>query len=57
MKTTSANQMWRGQVYDRLTGKVVYESRTKTTWGQAQQAAERKARTLGCGDRFAVRVA
>ena len=43
-----------GIVKDRMNeNKVVYRSRP-ATWAEAQTKAERKARSLGCGDRFAV---
>ena len=43
-----------GIVKDRMNGnKAVYRSRP-ATWAEAQTKAERKARSLGCGDRFAI---
>ena len=48
--------MCRGQIVDRLTGLVVYETRTKYTWELAQQAAEREAKRNHRGDRYEVRV-
>ena len=48
------NSMYRGQVVDRLTGVVVYESRTCSTWEEAQRRADRMA--AGRGDRYQVRV-
>ena len=43
-----------GIVKDRMNeNKVVYRSRP-ATWAEAQTKAERKARSLGCGDRFAI---
>ena len=43
-----------GIVKDRMNeNKVVYRSRP-STWEEAQTKAERKARSLGCGDRFAI---
>lgn len=51
--------MYRGQIIDRLTGRIVYESRTCTTWEDAQHRAERACtRRYGKGNaRYAVRVA
>ena len=43
-----------GIVKDRMNGnKAVYRSRP-STWEEAHTKAERKARSLGCGDRFAI---
>ena len=43
-----------GIVKDRMNeNKVVYRSRP-STWEEAHTKAERKARSLGCGDRFAI---
>ncbi len=43
-----------GIVKDRMNeNKVVYRSRP-STWADAHTKAERKARSLGCGDRFAI---
>ena len=48
------NTKYQGLVKDRMSGnKVVYRSRP-STWEEAQTKAERKARSLGCGDRFAI---
>ena len=48
------NTRYQGLVKDRMNGnKVVYQSRP-STWEEAQTKAERKARSLGCGDRFAI---
>ena len=48
------NIKYRGIVKDRMNeNKVVYQSRP-STWAEAQTKAERKARSLGCGDRFAI---
>ena len=45
---------FQGLVKDRMNGnKVVYRSRP-STWEEAHTKAERKARSLGCGDRFAI---
>ena len=45
---------YQGIVKDRMNeNKVVYRSRP-STWEEAQTKAERKARSLGCGDRFAI---
>ena len=45
---------FQGLVKDRMNGnKVVYRSRP-ATWAEAQTRAERKARSLGCGERFAI---
>ena len=44
-----------GIVKDRMNeNKVVYRSRPSSTWEEAHTKAERKARSLGCGDRFAI---
>ena len=43
-----------GIVKDRMNeNKVVYQS-MPSTWEEAHTKAERKARSLGCGDRFAI---
>ena len=43
-----------GIVKDRMNeNKVVYRSRP-ATWAEAHTKAERKARSLGCGERFAI---
>ena len=43
-----------GIVKDRMNGnKVVYQSRP-STWEEAHTKAERKARSLGCGERFTI---
>ena len=43
-----------GIVKDRMNeNKVVYRSRP-STWEEAHTKAERKARSPGCGDRFAI---
>ena len=48
------NTKFQGIVKDRMNGnKVVYRSRP-STWEEAHTKAERKARSLGCGDRFAI---
>ena len=47
------NIKYRGIVIDRLTGKTVYMSQP-ATWAEAHTRAGRKARSLGCGDRFAI---
>ena len=45
-----------GIVKDRMNGnKAVYRSRP-STWEEAHTKAERKARSLGCGDRFAITI-
>ena len=45
---------YQGLVKDRVNGnKTVYRSRP-ATWAEAHTKAERKARSLGCGDRFAI---
>ena len=45
---------YQGVVKDRMNeSKVVYQSRP-ATWAEAHTKAERKARSLGCGDRFAI---
>ena len=45
---------FQGLVKDRMNeNKVVYRSRP-STWAEAHTKAERKARSLGCGDRFAI---
>ena len=45
-----------GIVKDRMNGnKAVYRSRP-STWEEAHTKAERKARSLGCGDRFAIAI-
>ena len=49
------NIKYRGIVIDRLTGKTVYMSQP-ATWAEAHTKAERKARSLGCGDRFDIKV-
>jgi hypothetical protein len=44
-----------GIVKDRMNeNKVVYRSRPSSTWEEAHTKAERKARSLGCGERFAI---
>ena len=44
-----------GIVKDRMNeNKVVYRSRPSSTWEEAHTKAEQKARSLGCGDRFAI---
>lgn len=50
--------MYRGQIVDRINdGSIVYETRTKTTWEEAQRTAERACiRRYGRNDRYAVRV-
>jgi hypothetical protein len=46
---------YQGVVKDRMDGnKAVYRSRPSSTWEEAQTKAERKARSLGCGERFAI---
>ena len=46
-----------GIVKDRMNeNKVVYQSRPSSTWEEAHTKAERKARSLGCGERFAIDV-
>jgi hypothetical protein len=45
---------YQGVVKDRLTNKVIYRSRPSFLWGPAQAKAERRAKALGCGDRFEV---
>ena len=46
---------YQGIVKDRMNeNKVVYQSRSSSTWEEAHTKAERKARSLGCGDRFAI---
>ena len=48
---------YQGIVKDRMDGnKAVYRSRPSSTWALAHAKAERKARSLGCGDRFAIDV-
>ena len=48
------NTKFQGLVKDRMNGnKVVYRSRP-ATWAEAHTKAERKARSLGCGERFAI---
>ena len=49
--------MYRGQVVDRMTGAIVHETTTRTTWEDAQKAAEAAAKRKYRGDRYAVRVA
>ena len=50
------NTRYLGLVKDRMNGnKVVYQSRP-ATWAEAHTKAERKARSLGCGDRFAIAI-
>ena len=50
------NTRYQGLVKDRMNGnKVVYQSRP-STWEEAHTKAERKARSLGCGDRFAIAI-
>jgi hypothetical protein len=45
---------YQGIVTDRLNeNRAVYKSRP-TTWENAHARAERKARSLGCGDRFSI---
>jgi hypothetical protein len=40
-------------VKDRMTGEIVYKTR-KAFYRDAHARAEKKARSLGCGDRFAI---
>ena len=48
------NTRYQGLVKDRMNGnKAVYRSRP-STWEEAHTKAERKARSLGCGDRFTI---
>ena len=48
---------YKGVVKDRMDGnKAVYRSRPSSTWALAHTKAEQKARSLGCGDRFAIDV-
>jgi hypothetical protein len=48
---------YQGIVRDRLDNyKVVYRSRPSLSWDEVQTKAERRARSLGCGDRFDVAV-
>ena len=46
---------YQGIVKDRMDGnKTVYRSRPSSTWEEAHAKAEQKARSLGCGERFAI---
>ena len=48
---------YKGVVKDRMDGnKAVYRSRPSSTWEEAHTKAEQKARSLGCGERFAIDV-
>ena len=50
------NARYLGIVKDRMNeNKVVYRSRP-STWEGAHTKAKRKARSLGCGDRFAIEI-
>ena len=49
------NTKYMGIVKDRMNeNKVVYQSRPSSTWALAHTKAEQKARSLGCGERFAI---